>query len=174
MKGLTNPQRVKRLAAAALPACVALLASTGLATAQIYGPPQTQTYAPARLLQKVGIDQKMGALAASPLPQLDTLKKTFSFEKIPAKKLLPEADEARHLALRMRPTDPEIKKHVEEVTVVLDVASGFVVRAQTIDPDGDRIVLSFTNPKINTGLKDAELELHVPAGVTVTRPLEGK
>jgi outer membrane lipoprotein-sorting protein len=73
----------------------------------------------------------------------------------------------------MRPTDPEIKKHVDEVAVVLDVASGFVVRAQTIDPDGDRIVLSFTNPKINTGLKDDELELKLPAGVTVTHPLEG-
>ena len=61
MKRLANSQLVKRLAAATLPACVALLAGTGLATAQIYGPPQTQTYAPARLLQKVGIHQKMGA-----------------------------------------------------------------------------------------------------------------
>ncbi len=32
-----------------------------LATAQIYGPPQTEVYAPSRLLQKVGINQKMGA-----------------------------------------------------------------------------------------------------------------
>src|SRR4029079_19374755 len=48
-------QLMKRVAAAALPACVALLTCTGLANAQIYGPPQTQTYAPARLLQKVGI-----------------------------------------------------------------------------------------------------------------------
>jgi outer membrane lipoprotein-sorting protein len=131
-------------------------------------------YPKQKVMEVYAIDQKMGALAASPLPHLDTLKKTFSFEKVPARQLLPEADEAKHLALRMRPTDPEIKKHVDEVTVVLDVASGFVVRAQTIDPDGDRIVLSFTNPKINTGLKDGELELHVPAGVTVTRPLEGK
>ena len=71
MKRLANPQRVQRLAAAALPACVALLASTGLATAQIYGPPQTQTYAPARLLQKVGINQKMGAQIPLDLPFFD-------------------------------------------------------------------------------------------------------
>ena len=43
----------------------------GLATAQIYGPPQTQTYAPARLLQKVGINQKMGAQIPLDLPFVD-------------------------------------------------------------------------------------------------------
>ena len=50
---------------------MALLACTGLATAQIYGPPQTQTYAPARLLQKVGINQKMGAQIPLDLPFVD-------------------------------------------------------------------------------------------------------
>jgi protein SCO1/2 len=43
----------------------------GTATAQIYGPPQTQTYAPARLLQKVGINQKMGAQLPLDLPFAD-------------------------------------------------------------------------------------------------------
>jgi outer membrane lipoprotein-sorting protein len=130
-------------------------------------------YPKQKAIEVYAIDQKMGALAASPLPQLDTLKKSFSFEKVPAKELLPEADDAKHLALRMRPTDPEIKKHVDEVDVVLDIASGFVLRAQTIDPDGDRIVLSFSNPKINTGIKEDELELKAPSGTTVTHPLEG-
>jgi protein SCO1/2 len=71
MNGLANSKRVKRLAASTLPACLALLACTGLATAQIYGPPQTQTYAPARLLQKVGINQKMGAQIPLDLPFVD-------------------------------------------------------------------------------------------------------
>ena len=71
MKGLANSQLAKRLAASTLPVCVALLACTGLATAQIYGPPQTQTYAPARLLQKVGINQKMGAQIPLDLPFVD-------------------------------------------------------------------------------------------------------
>jgi protein SCO1/2 len=48
-----------------------LLAGAGLAPAQIYGPPQTQVYAPSRLLQKVGINQKMGAQIPLDLPFTD-------------------------------------------------------------------------------------------------------
>lgn len=51
----------------------ALLACAGLASAQIYGPPQTQVYAPSRLLQKVGINQKMGAQIPLDLPFVDEL-----------------------------------------------------------------------------------------------------
>jgi outer membrane lipoprotein-sorting protein len=131
-------------------------------------------YPKQKVMEVYAIDQKMGALAASPLPQLDTLKERFSFERIAVKEVYPEGDEVKHLALRMRPTDAEIQKHVDEVAVVLDVASGCVVRARTIDADGDRIVLTFSNPKINTGLADAELELAAPAGVSVSHPLEGR
>jgi protein SCO1 len=48
-----------------------LWACAGLAPAQIYGPPQTQVYAPSRLLQKVGINQKMGAQIPLDLPFVD-------------------------------------------------------------------------------------------------------
>lgn len=48
-----------------------LLACAGLTPAQIYGPPQTQVYAPSRLLQKVGINQKMGAQIPLDLPFTD-------------------------------------------------------------------------------------------------------
>jgi protein SCO1/2 len=48
-----------------------LFACVGLASGQIYGPPRTETYAPARLLQKVGINQKMGAQVPLDLPFVD-------------------------------------------------------------------------------------------------------
>jgi protein SCO1/2 len=49
----------------------ALLVFGGVASAQIYGPPQTQVNAPSRLLQKVGINQKMGAQVPLDLPFKD-------------------------------------------------------------------------------------------------------
>ena len=49
----------------------ALLVCSGFARAQIYGAPQTQVYAPSRLLQAVGISQKMGAQIPLDLPFAD-------------------------------------------------------------------------------------------------------
>jgi protein SCO1 len=52
-------------------AVAAMLALARLATAQIYSAPQTQVYATSRLLQKVGINQKMGAQIPLDLPFVD-------------------------------------------------------------------------------------------------------
>lgn len=49
----------------------AILAFPFLAAAQIYGPPETHSYAPARLLQRVGINQRIGAQVPVDLPFLD-------------------------------------------------------------------------------------------------------
>ena len=54
-----------------LPASALLLAFAGNSSAQIYAPPQTQVYAPSRLLQTVGINQKMGAHIPLDLPFAD-------------------------------------------------------------------------------------------------------
>ena len=48
-----------------------LWAGAACASAQIYAPPQPQAYAPARLLQHVGISQKMGAAIPLDLPFAD-------------------------------------------------------------------------------------------------------
>jgi len=50
---------------------ILLCAGAAYASAQIYAPPQPQVYAPARLLQRVGISQKMGAFIPLDLPFAD-------------------------------------------------------------------------------------------------------
>jgi len=119
------------------------------------------------------VDQQLGALAASPFPRLEVTKKYFMFERIAAKELSPDADEAKHLALRMKPIDAELRKHLDEVSVLLEISSGLVLQAQTIDADGDRTVMKFSNIKTNTGLKDRDVEMDLPPGVKITHPLEG-
>jgi protein SCO1/2 len=71
MKRLANTKDMKRVGAATLVAGAMLLACTRHASAQIYGPPQTQVYAPSRLLQGVGISQKMGDQIPLDLPFVD-------------------------------------------------------------------------------------------------------
>jgi len=53
------------------PLTVAFFVCSAAASAQIYAAPQTQVYAPSRLLQKVGINQKMGAQIPLDLPFKD-------------------------------------------------------------------------------------------------------
>lgn len=131
-------------------------------------------YPKQKVMEVFATGDKMGSLAASPFPRLSVIRQHFTFEQMAAKELMGDrADEAKQLALRMRPVDETLKKHIDEVDVVLDVGTGLVLRAQTIDGDGDRIVLTFSNMRTNVGLTDADLELAVPPGVTVTRPLEG-
>jgi outer membrane lipoprotein-sorting protein len=134
--------------------------------AKLYFPEQ-------KVVEVYAVDQQMGALAASPFPRLEITKKYFTFERIPAKDLSPQADESKTLALRMTPIDPELRKHLDQVSVLLEIATGLVLRAETIDADGDRTVMKFSNIKTNSGLKDSDVELQLPPGVKITHPLEG-
>src|SRR5207237_10434318 len=126
-----------------------------------------------KVLEIYKTDEKLGSLAASPFPRLEILKQHFSFEKIPAQELSKDADESKHIAFRMKPLRDELRKHIDQVSVLIERATGLVIKAQTIDPDGDRLVLSFINIRVNTGLTDAELEMKLLLDVKVTHPLEG-
>jgi outer membrane lipoprotein-sorting protein len=136
---------------------------------------QIRMYYPRQsMLEVYPIDKRLSELAASPLPRLATLKEHFSIEPIaPKDRSREEAAAEGKLALRLVPKGEFLSKHVDEVRVLLDVASACVARVEVIDADGDRTVIRFSETKLNTGLKEADLELAVSAGTKVSRPLEG-
>jgi protein SCO1/2 len=82
MKHRAIPMASTPLIAAALLGCM------GTAIAQIYGPPQTQAYAPARLLQKVGINQKMGAQLPLDLPFADEAGRDVTLRQYAGKPMI--------------------------------------------------------------------------------------
>jgi hypothetical protein len=124
-------------------------------------------YYPQQGLEEIyPIEGQLGALASSPLPRIDALRRFFSFEK------MADTSDDRHLALRMLPIDASLREHVEEVKVLLDRQTGFIVRAENTDADGERTVLTFSNVKIDTGMSDDSLRLDVPAGTKISHPLE--
>jgi len=128
-------------------------------------------YPAQKTLEVYPIDERLGQLAASPLPRLEVLRTRFSFERIPVAELKPGADGKAFVALKLTPIEAEIRQHVEAVRVLLDVSAGYIVRAEMTDADGDRTVLSFSNVQLNADVGD--LALNVPPGTRVTRPLEG-
>ena len=120
------------------------------------------------------IDRRLSDLAASPLPRLDALRQHFRIGALPAERVAKEErGDANRLSLLLVPTEESLAQHVDEVRVTLDVAAAYVVRVEMDDADGDRTVIRFGEVKTNTGLKDSELDLVLPAGTKVSRPLDG-
>jgi outer membrane lipoprotein-sorting protein len=133
---------------------------------------EARVYYPAQsTLELYSLDQRLGELAASPLPRLAVLKERFSFTEIPPKELDDSVDPAKYLALKLTPTDPALREHVQDVRVLLDIAGAYMIRAELTDADGDRTAIHFLNVKINADVGD--LDLKVPAGTKTVRPLEG-
>lgn len=132
---------------------------------------EVRIYYPAqKTIEVYQIQQKLGELAASPLPRLAVLQQHFTFEPMPIAEM-GEKDADKFFAVRMTPTNPELREHVEQVRVLLDVQSGLILRLEMRDPDGDRTLISFSNVKTNIGLKDEQLRIKAPADVKITRPL---
>jgi outer membrane lipoprotein-sorting protein len=132
---------------------------------------EVRIYYPAQqTIEVYKVEQKLGELAASPVPRLAVLQQHFAFEPIPVTDM-GESDSTRFFAIKMIPSDPELREHVEAVRVLLDAGRGLIIRLEMRDPDGDRTLISFSRVKINTGLNDEQLQIHAPADVKVTHPL---
>ena len=134
---------------------------------------EVRIYYPAqKTIEVYQIQQKLGQLAASPLPRLAVLREHFTFEPIPVAEMGERDDNSgKFFAVRMTPIDPELREHVEAVRVLLDAQRGLIIRLEMRDSDGDRTLISFANVKTNVGLTDGDLRIAAPADVKITRPL---
>ena len=117
------------------------------------------------------ISGQMAQMAASPVPRLAALLEHFSFAPAGEDEFGEKVDAGR-LALRMVPTDPAIREHVDKVTVLIDTERGFILAFTLIDADAERTEIRFSNVRINTKLDEAQLKLRLPAGVKTVHPLE--
>lgn len=124
-------------------------------------------------LEVYPVDRRLSDLAASPLPRLAVLREHFRIEPLPPKRAAETPrDAATPIEIRLTPRDDALAEHVEEVRVTLDVAAACVTKVDVLDADGDRTVILFTDIKTDTGIKDGDLDLAVPAGTKVSRPLD--
>ena len=120
------------------------------------------------------IDGRLSDLAASPLPRLALLRQHFRIEALPREGVdKADRDKANLVHLRLTPVDEFLAEHVDEVRVALDVETACVTRVEMLDTDGDRTVIRFTDVRTDAGIKDGELDLSLPAGTKISRPLDG-
>jgi outer membrane lipoprotein-sorting protein len=146
-------------------------------TVMIITPTEASIYYPTEKLQEIyPISGQLGALAASPLPNLQLLRRHFAFEA----DLVSELDAALadrqgdYIALRLRPVDPSLREHIDQVRVLIDTTTAFMIRTEMVDADGEKTVLTFRNIQANTIPDEAQLRhLRLPPDVRLVRPLEG-
>ena len=133
---------------------------------------EVKIYYPAQASVEIyAIDQRLAELASSPLPRLAALKDRFSFMQIPVADMDKSADAAKFMALKLIPAQDELRQHVQDVKVLLEMAAGYIVQVELTDADGDRTVDRFVNVQLNGEVGD--LELKTPPGTKISRPLEG-
>ena len=130
------------------------------------------------------VGERLRGAVASPLPRLDRLLEHFHIEHATSGDAESPRDERERneagdtkeenvLRLRLTPLDEAIREHVERIEVALDTRTGLAERVAWRDPDGERTVMTFTEPRINRGLDAADLDLDLPPGTQVVHPLRG-
>ena len=133
---------------------------------------QVEVYYPDQAsLEVYDIDAKIADLASSPLPRLGVLKEKFSIAEIPAAQLTQPAPAVGCIALKLLPLTDDLRQHVQQVCVLVNIAGGYVVQAEYTDADDDRTVIRFGDVKLNGAVGD--LSLKVPAGTKISHPLKG-
>jgi len=106
-------------------------------------------------------------IAATPLPRLDAVRRHFSIARVGT------SDGPRDLVIDLTPRDPDLRERVHSVRVTIDRTTALASTITITDADGEETVIRFTQSRTNTGLDDASLDLNVPEGTRISRPLDG-
>jgi outer membrane lipoprotein-sorting protein len=143
-------------------------------TVMLIDPRDVRMYYPQhKTLEIYALEQRLGQLAASPVPRLSVLREFFAIERTPVEELRDPDSRGRFLALRLTPLEPALARHLQQVRALIDLDAAVGVKLETTDADGEVTVIRFRNVRLNQGLTDADLELRVPEGTKVSRPLAG-
>ena len=114
-------------------------------------------------------------LAGAPLPRLSILKERFEISQIALKQLGASEENATLLAIQLKPKSEALKSHITSVKVLIDESRPAAIKVVMTDPEGEETEILFSNVKLNGGVEDDEVELKLPKGVRISRPLgEGK
>ncbi len=144
-------------------------------SSMLIGESEIRMYYPKQKVMEIyPIDEQLGRLAASPVPRIAVMQEHFSFERGSAKEMDASADDSSCLAVTLTPKQETLKQHIEHVKLLIDRNSAYLRQMEMIDADGDRTVIRFDEVKLNSGLSAQDLELKVPAGTRISRPLSGQ
>ena len=133
---------------------------------------EIRMYYPAdRLLEVYPVGEGFKDIAGAPLPRLSLMKERFELARLPVGDLGGDEKNDSLVAIRMTPRSDDLKKHLASVRVLIDTSKPAATKVVMTDPEGEETEIVFSDVKLNGGVKDADVELKVPDGVRVSRPL---
>lgn len=124
-----------------------------------------------KLVEVYPIDARFREAAGGPLPRLSRLRDRFEITELNPKELSESAATEGLVAFKLTPKAEDLRRHLSFVRVLIDERIPCANRIIITDPDGDETELRFSNVKINTGVKDTEIELELPKDVRVSSPM---
>ena len=104
---------------------------------------------------------------------LDTMLEHFELATTNPSDLDPKATTDTHVALELVPHNPRFASAFKTVRLLLDAQQGDLQHIKINNTDGDQTTIHFTNPLFNRHLTDKDLDLVLPEGTKVSKPLEG-
>lgn len=119
------------------------------------------------------IESELGRLAMTPLPRLSAFQDRFDITEADASVFGGEEplDASRFVAIQLAPRSIDLKQHLASVSVLVDTRVPCISMVVMTDPDGERTEITFANVRVNTGVKDSELDFKTPQGARESRPL---
>jgi hypothetical protein len=127
-------------------------------------------YPKQKVVEEYPVRGQMSAMASSPLPALGAIRGNFTIMPDAGDGLDPIEPAGRTKAIRLDPIG-DLKPFVGFVRVLLEADRGLVLTFEVTDPDGERTTVRFTDLQPDRGLTDRDLQLDVPAGTKVVRPV---
>ncbi len=130
----------------------------------------------AAVVEVYSVEGSLGEFSGSPLPRLETLRRLFAIAPLDPAVLGvdSEVERDRFVGVELTPSGEELREHVTRVRVVLDSHVPCVRIIDIEDADGERTEIRFSEVRVNTGVREAELMLDVPPGTRVSRPRGGE
>ncbi|MFA6046746.1 MAG: outer membrane lipoprotein carrier protein LolA [Phycisphaerales bacterium] len=138
----------------------------------VIGHGSIRMYYPAdKLVEVYPVGEGFKDLAGAPLPRLSVLRERFELSPLAASDPVMRDEDEHSLAVLLTPKSEELRKHVTSVKVVIDEAGPVAKKVVITDPEGEETEIVFTHTRLNGGVRDDEIELRLPEGVRVSKPL---
>lgn len=128
-----------------------------------------------KLVEVYPVGEGFKDLAGAPLPRLAVLRERFELSPLAASDPAMKGEDAHLLGVLLTPKSDELRKHVTSVKVIIDETGPAAKKVVITDPEGEETQIIFSDTRLNRGVRNDELELKLPEGVRVSKPLgEGR